>query len=47
MRDESQRTREEALTIADKVIIDNLTMLHEGDGPPRVRHGVSYESAQP
>ncbi|AYF87594.1 MFS transporter [Pseudomonas sp. JS3066] len=32
------------LTIADKAIIDNLAMLHEGDGPPRVRHGVSYES---
>lgn len=32
------------LTIADKAIIDNVTMLHEGEEPPRVRHGVSYES---
>lgn len=32
------------LTIADKAIIDNVTMLHDGEEPPRVKHGVSYES---
>ncbi|CAD5107747.1 MFS transporter [Zestomonas carbonaria] len=32
------------LTIADKSILDNVTCLHQGDAPPRVRHGVSYES---
>ncbi|MCY1359385.1 H+ Antiporter protein [compost metagenome] len=32
------------LTLADKSILDNVTCLHQGDAPPRVRHGVSYES---
>ncbi|MBM7059475.1 MFS transporter [Pseudomonas sp. UL073] len=32
------------LTIADKTILDNVICLHQGDAPPRVRHGVSYES---
>lgn len=32
------------MTIADRNVIDNVTCLHDGDAPPKVRHGVSWES---
>lgn len=33
------------LTLEDKTIIDTVNSMHASDGPPLVRHGVSYESA--
>ncbi|ANI13888.1 MFS transporter [Pseudomonas citronellolis] len=32
------------MTLEDKTIIDTVTSLHAGDAPPKMRHGVSYES---
>lgn len=32
------------MTLEDKTIIDTVTSLHVGDAPPKMRHGVSYES---
>lgn len=32
------------MTLEDKTIIDNVASLHVGEAPPKVRHGVSYES---
>ncbi|MNZ98513.1 hypothetical protein D3C78_1177970 [compost metagenome] len=32
------------LTIEDRSIIDTINSMHSGEGPPVVRHGVSYES---
>ncbi|WP_437880366.1 MFS transporter [Pseudomonas sp. LRF_L74] len=34
------------LTLADKAVIDNVAMLHSGETPPVIRHGVSYESGE-
>ena len=33
------------MTLADKIVIDNVTALHAGDGPPQIRHCVSYEAS--
>ena len=32
------------LTLHDKTLLDNVLLLHSGDEPPKVRHGVSHES---
>lgn len=32
------------MTLEDKALVDNVAALHAGETPPRVRHGVSYES---
>lgn len=34
------------MTTADKTIIDSVVQLHDGEAPPRVRHGVSYKSGR-
>lgn len=35
------------MTIADKALLDNVASLHEGNAPPPMRLGVSYESVVP
>ena len=32
------------MTLEDKTVIDTVSSLHVGDAPPKIRHGVSYES---
>lgn len=30
------------MTLADQAIVDVVGLLHSGEGPPLIRHGVSY-----